>query len=64
MDTAPRLAKVPLPAGAIDVSDGTTRTHCSAMPSRSATTWAMVVACPCPCEESSWRSARCRRRPS
>ena len=50
METAPRLPKVPLPAGAIAVSAGARRTRSSATPSRSATTWAIVVAWPWPCE--------------
>ena len=49
LDTmAPRLAKVPLPAGATSVSGCRTVTRSRGTPSRSATSWATVVPWPCP----------------
>ena len=45
---APRLANVPVPGGAVSVSGWTTRTDSIGTPSRSATIWAAVVACPWP----------------
>src|SRR5256885_16385475 len=50
IETAPRLPKVPLPRGATSVSTASTRTASMEMPRRSATSCAIVVAWPWPCD--------------
>ena len=49
--TVPRLPIVPCPIGVLLVSPWRTAILLKSAPSSSATIWAKVVSCPCPCGE-------------